>query len=131
MIVDSDRSAAPWSRPLAAIILVLASAGPALAASAAADAPPSPAQIKACVQQFDMGKNWRFDWKVVDVGPPRHPQNNLEALGSLGGGGQQDRYGYPVHVVYTLNGATTIDAQYWIMRNARGAWQIPAICTLP
>jgi hypothetical protein len=113
------------------IILVLASAGPALAASTAPDPPPSPAQIEACVQQFDMGKHWRFDWKVVDIGPPRRPRNNLEALAQFGGDGLWDHYGYPVHVMYRLNGATDIDAVYWLIRNAQGAWQIPAICQAP
>jgi hypothetical protein len=113
----------------AALLLALAAAGPSLAAAAAPDPPPSPDQIKACVQQFDMGKHWRFDWKIVDIGPPRHPQNNLEA-GQFGGAAMQDHFGYPVHVVYTLNGATEIDSVYWLIRDARGVWQIPAICQL-
>ena len=113
------------------VIAVLALAGPALAAPAAPDPPPSAAQIEACVQQFDMGKHWRFDWKVVDIGPARHPQNNLEAMAPFGGGGLWDQYGYPVHLVYTLNGTTDIDAVYWLIRNATGVWQIPAICQAP
>jgi hypothetical protein len=113
------------------IIAALASAGPAFAAPAAPDPPPSPDQIKACVQQFDVGKPWRFDWKLVDVGPARHPQNNLEALAQFGGDGLWDHYGYPVHVKFRLNDAADIDAVYWFIRNAKGAWQIPAICQLP
>ena len=124
MIIDLSRP-----RPWMAFALVLASIGPAFAA-AAPEPPPSPDQIKACVQQFDMGKHWRFDWKVVDIGPPRHPQNSLEAMAQFGGNGLQDQYGYPVHLVYSLNG-TPIDAVYWLMRNAQGHWQIPAICQLP
>jgi len=113
------------------IIAVLALAGPALAAPAAPDPPPAPAQIEACVQQFDMGKHWRFDWKLVDIGPARHPQNNLEAMAQFGGDGLWDHYGYPVHVKFRLNDAADIDAVYWLIRNAKGAWQIPAVCQLP
>jgi hypothetical protein len=114
----------------AALLLALAATGSAPAATAPPEPPPSPDQIKACVQQFDMGKHWRFDWKVLDIGAARHPQNTLEALGPLTAAGAQDRYGYPVHVVYTLNGGAEIDSVYWIIRDARGVWQIPAICQL-
>jgi hypothetical protein len=106
----------------AALLVALTAAGPA------PEPPPSPDQIKACVQQFDMGKHWRFDWKVLDIGPARHPQNNLEALGQLASA--QDHYGYPIHVAYTLNGGAQIDSIYWLIRDARGVWQIPAICQL-
>jgi hypothetical protein len=92
--------------------------------------PPSAADIKACVKQMDSGDKWRFDWKVLEIGAPRHPQNNYEALSPFGGEGRRSDYGYPVHVVYSLVGLADIDSVYWLIRDAGGHWQIPAICVL-
>lgn len=92
--------------------------------------PPSVAQIKACVKQMDSGGTWRFDWKVLEIGAPRHPRNNYEALSFLGGEGRLSDYGYPVHVVYSLVGLAEIDSVYWLIRDANGHWEIPAVCVL-
>ncbi len=93
--------------------------------------PPSPAKIKECVKQMDIGDKWRFEWTTLEIGPPRHPQNNYEALSFLGGNGRREDYGYPIHVVYDLVGLARIDSIYWLIRDANGRWQIPAICVLP
>jgi hypothetical protein len=109
--------------------LALALAGLALAARAAlaaeALAPPTPAEIKACVQQMDLSHQWAFDWKAIEVGQARHPRNAYERIGLA----QPDAdVGYPVHVVYVFNHATTIDAQYWATHDAAGHWWIAALC---
>ena len=130
MTIDPRKTLRSRLRQGLSLLVLLASAGPVLAASTAPEPPPSPAQIKACIEQFDIGRHWRFDWKRVDIGPPRHPRNNLEAMAPFGGQPLLDRYGYPIHLIYSING-TEIDAVYWLMRNAQGAWQIPAICQLP
>ena len=88
------------------------------------------AAIKACIQQMDMGKKWTFDWKVLEIGAARHPRNSYEALYAPPGAGRANLYGYPVHVVFSVNSMTDIDAVYWLIRDAGGHWQIPAICTL-
>ncbi len=103
------------------------------AAHAADEQPPpapSPAQIKACVKQMDVADQWRFEWKVLDIGAPRHPRNNYEALSPLGGEGRRSDFGYPVHVVYSLVGLAEIDSVYWLIRDASGHWEIPAICVM-
>jgi len=114
----------------AAIVLTLCLGGTAAAADEKVPPPPSPAAIKACVAQMDVGNKWRFEWKALEIGPPRHPRNNLEALAFLGGEGRRGDYGYPVHVVYDLVGLATIDSMYWLIRDANGHWQIPAVCVL-
>jgi hypothetical protein len=93
--------------------------------------PPSVAAIQACVKQMDVAGKWRFQWKTVEIGAPRHPQNSYEALAFLGGAGRRADYGYPVHVVYSLVGLADIDSVYWLIRDAGGHWQIPAICVMP
>jgi hypothetical protein len=90
---------------------------------------PSAAAIKACIKQMDIGDKWSFDWKLVAVGVPRHPRNSYEALYAPAGTGRDNAYGYPVHVVFSVNG-TDIDAVYWLIRDGSGHWQIPAICTV-
>jgi hypothetical protein len=92
--------------------------------------PPTAAQIKACVKQMDISGTWHFEWKVLEIGPPRHPRNNYEALSFLGGQGRRSDYGYPVHVVYSLVGLAEIDSVYWFIRDADGHWEIPAVCIL-
>jgi hypothetical protein len=92
--------------------------------------PPSVAAIKACIQQMDIGGKWTFVWKVVEVGAARHPRNSYEALYAPPGGARSNAFGYPVHVIYSLNGRADIDAVYWLIRDGRGHWQIPAICTV-
>lgn len=96
------------------------------AAAAGAPPPPTAAQIKDCIRQMDAGNRWRFEWKTLEIGEPRHPLNNLE-----GGAARRDGYGYPVHVVYSLAGLAEVDAVYWLMQDANGHWQIPAICSIP
>jgi hypothetical protein len=91
---------------------------------------PSVAAIKACIQQMDIGDKWTFTWKLVEIGAPRHPRNSYEALYAPAGGGRDNAYGYPVHVMYSLNGLKDIDAVYWLIRDTRGHWQIPAVCTI-
>jgi len=116
---------ARWLRATAAGLLILAPAG----AVAATEAPPPPAaaQIKDCIKQMDAGNRWRFTWKTLEIGAPRHPRNDYEALYGL----QAEAYGYPVHVVYSLEGLAEVDALYWLIRDGSGHWQIPAICRIP
>jgi hypothetical protein len=92
--------------------------------------PPSAADIKACIRQMDIAGKWQFEWKALEIGAPRHPRNNYEALSFLGGEGRRSDYGYPVHVVYSLVGLADIDSVYWLIRDASGHWGIPAICVL-
>jgi hypothetical protein len=92
--------------------------------------PPSAGDIKACVKQMDIGDKWRFDWKSLEVGVPRHPRNSYEALYAPAGAAFANMYGYPVHVVFSVNGRAHIDAVYWLVRDAAGHWTIPAICTM-
>lgn len=92
--------------------------------------PPSASAIKACIRQMDIGDKWSFDWKLLEVGAPRHPRNSYEALYAPAGAAFANMYGYPVHVVFSLNGRADIDAVYWLVRDAAGHWQIPAICTV-
>jgi hypothetical protein len=91
---------------------------------------PSVAAIKACIKQMDIGDKWTFTWKLVEIGAPRHPRNNYEALYAPAGEGRANAYGYPVHVMYSVNGRADIDAVYWLIRDRGGHWQIPAICTV-
>lgn len=108
--------------------LLLAVAALGLPAAALAQAPPPPPtadQVKACVQQMDLSKQWTFDWKTIAVGQARHPQNAYERAGLPKAG---DDFGYPVHVVYVFNHATTIDADYWMTHDAQNRWWIAALC---
>ena len=91
---------------------------------------PSVAAIKACIKQMDIGDKWSFTWKLVEIGGPRHPRNSYEALYAPAGEGRAKMFGYPVHVMYNVNGQADIDADYWLIRDAGGHWQIPAICTV-
>jgi hypothetical protein len=100
------------------------------AAQEAAAPPPAAADIKACIRQMDLGNKWTFDWKVLDIGVARHPRNSYEALYAPPGTVRANAYGYPVHVVFSVNGQADIDAMYWLTRDAAGHWQIPAICIL-
>ena len=109
-------------RSLAVGVAMVCAAG-AVAADDKPAPPPSAAAIKACVQQMDVAGKWRFEWKTLQIGAPRHPQNNYE--------GRRSDYGYPVHVVYSLVGLADIDSVYWLIRDAGGHWQIPAICVMP
>jgi hypothetical protein len=106
--------------------------GPCEGASADGAPPPPPAaaDIKACIKQMDIDGHWSFEWKLLEVGTPRHPRNSYEALYAPAGAGPNALYGYPVHVVFSLNGHADIDAVYWLIRGPNGHWQIPAICTL-
>jgi hypothetical protein len=92
---------------------------------------PSVAAIKACIRQMDIGDKWTFTWNLVEIGAPRHPRNNYEALYAPAGEGRAKAYGYPVHVMYRVNGHADINAVYWLIRDTGGHWQIPAICTVP
>jgi hypothetical protein len=97
------------------------------AAAFAQNPPPAPTaeQVKACVQQMDLAKRWTFDWKSIEVGHPRHPRNPYERAGLPQGDAD---FGYPVHVVYVFDHATTIDAEYWMTHDAQGRWWIVALC---
>ena len=86
--------------------------------------------VKACIRQMDVTGNWQFQWKTLEIGAPRHPRNNYEALAFPGGEGRRSDYGYPVHVVYSLVGLADIDSVYWLIRDAGGHWEIPAICVM-
>lgn len=93
-------------------------------------APPSAEAIKQCIEQFDTGNRWEFTWELLEIGKPRHPQNNFEALAPLGGEGRRAEFGYPVHARYNLGGITTIDAMYWVVRDAQGVWTLPPLCRM-
>ena len=124
MRVTPHGASGPWLRTAAAAgVWALSLCGWV----AAADAPPPPttAQIKDCIRQMDAGNRWHFEWKTLEIGAPRHPRNNYE-----GGAARREDYGYPVHVVYNLVGLADVDAVYWLIRDANGHWQIPAICTI-
>lgn len=110
--------------------VLISCAGAVAAADDKPAPPPSADEIKACVKQMDINNQWRFEWKVLEIGPPRHPRNNLEALSPFGGEGRRNDYGYPVHVVYSLVGLAEIDSVYWLIRDANGHWEIPAVCVL-
>ena len=99
-------------------------------ADEAPPAPPSVADIKACIKQMDVADKWQFEWQLLEIGAPRHPRNNYEALSFMGGEGRRADYGYPVHVIYSVVGLADIDSVYWLIRDANGHWQIPAICVL-
>ncbi len=96
----------------------------------AADAPPTVAQIKQCVEQMDTAAKGRFLWKEVKIGPPRLPRDNYEAMDLWGWQSPRRIEGYPVHVVYSFAGLANVDKEYWIIRNESGKWQIPLLCTL-
>jgi hypothetical protein len=108
---------------------MMCTCGPAAAEEVAAPAPSADA-IKACIRQMDLGNKWTFDWKLLDIGAPRHPRNSYEALYAPPGSARASAYGYPVHVMYSVNGQADIDAVYWLIRDGSGHWQIPALCTI-
>lgn len=114
--------------------LLLAGLGVLATARVAAEeaAPPAPsvAAIKACIKQMDIADKWSFTWKLVEIGAARHPRNSYEGLYAPAGEARAKLYGYPVHVMYNVNGQADIDAMYWLVRDAGGHWQIPAICTV-
>ncbi len=101
----------------------------AASAASAAEAAPTVDQVKACVAT--LGPEWKADWKKLEIGQPRAPRNAFEAMNTSEMGQSRPGPGYPVHVVYVLNGQWTIDAEYFVIRNAAGRWQIPAVCTFP
>jgi hypothetical protein len=74
---------------------------------------------------MDLSRQWTFDWKTIEVGQPRHPRNPYERAGLPHGDAD---FGYPVHVVYLFNHATTIDADYWMTHDAQNHWWIVALC---
>ena len=106
-------------------LLLALAAAPAVAVAQSPLPPPTAAQVKACVQQVDLGKRWSFDWKTIEVGAPRHPQNPYERAGLPQGDAD---FGYPVHVVYVFNKTTAIDSDYWMTHDAQGRWWIVALC---
>jgi hypothetical protein len=109
---------------LALIALALPAGAFAQAPPASPPPPPTADQVKACVQQMDLAKQWTFDWKTIDIGQPRHPRNAYERAGLRG----DDDYGYPVHVVYAFNRTMTVDSQYWMTHDAQNNWWIVAVC---
>jgi hypothetical protein len=117
-------------RNLPSLGVSILSLSSAAAAAELPSPPPSAAEIKACVQQMDVANKWRFEWKLLEVGAPRHPRNNYEALSPFGGEGRREDFGYPVHVVYSVVGIAEIDSVYWLIRDTSGHWEIPAICVL-
>jgi hypothetical protein len=111
------------------LLAVLSPCGPAWAD----EPPPAPSvsAIKDCIRQMDIANKWTFIWKLVQIGTPRHPRNSYEALYAPPSAGRDSAFGYPVHVTYSVNGLKDIDAVYWLIRDPRGHWQIPAVCTIP
>ena len=104
---------------------LLLALGPAAALAQTPPKAPTPDQVKACVQQMDHARQWTFEWKTIDVGQARHPQNAYERAGLPQGDAD---FGYPVHVVYVFDHAYTVDSTYWMTHDAQGHWWMPAIC---
>lgn len=98
---------------------------PGLARAADPPRPPTPDDVKACVKQMDLSNQWTFDWKTIEVGQPRHPQNAYERAGLPQGDAD---FGYPVHVTYVFDRAYTVDSDYWMTHDTQGRWWIVAIC---
>lgn len=98
---------------------------PAAAMAAEPAPPPTSEQIKACIQQMDLAGQWTFDWKSIEVGPARHPQNPYERSGLAD---PDAAFGYPVHAVFVFNHTETIDARYWMTQDQAGHWRIPSMC---
>lgn len=119
-----------YSRLLLAAVAIAGVSAGAIADDAPAP-PPSPDEIKACIRQIDLAHNWSFDWKRLQIGAPRRARNSYEALYAPAGSARASLYGYPVHVVFSVNGRADIDSIYWLVRDSAGHWQIPAICSLP
>jgi hypothetical protein len=117
------------TRMLLAAVALVCTSGRAIADEAPAP-PPSADAIKACIKQMDIGNKWSFEWKLLEVGAARHPRNSYEGLYAPAAAAWANLYGYPVHVVFSVNGRPDIDSIYWLIRDAGGHWQIPAICTL-
>ena len=109
---------------IAPVLAVAVVSFPFAAAAQTPPPPPTPEQVKACVQQMDVKKQWTFDWKTIEVGPPRHPQNAYERAGLRG----DADFGYSVHVVYVFNRQATIDDQYWMTHDPQNHWWIAALC---
>ena len=100
---------------------------PTIALAQTPPPPPTADQVKACVQQMDLSKQWTFDWKTIAVGQARHPQNAYERAGLRG----DADFGYPVHVTYVFDRAYTIDADYWMTHDAQNNWWVVAVCQPP
>lgn len=109
-----------WNGLIALLALV-----PAVAVATEPAPPPNPEQIKACIKQIDLSGQWTFDWKTIEVGPPRHAQNAYERSGLAD---PDKAFGYPVHAVYVFNHIETVDARYWMTQDAAGRWRIPNMC---
>src|SRR6202012_1562049 len=77
----------------ASLVTIAALALPLAAAAQTPPPPPTAEQVKACVQQMDVSRQWTFDWKTIEVGQPRHPQNAYERSGLPKAA---DDFGYPV-----------------------------------
>lgn len=119
-------------RTMQKIVLAAACSLPLLLSAgvaAAAEAAPTADQVKACVAT--LGPEWKADWKTLEIGPARAPRNAFEAMNTSEMAQSRPGPGYPVRVVYVLNGQWTIDTEYFVIKNAAGRWQIPAVCTFP
>ncbi len=114
-------------RQSTAALVLLAS----LQIAAAADKPPSVAQIKQCIQQVDSTGKRRFLWKEVTLGEPRLPRDAYESIDMWGWQNPRKSEGYPVHVVFNFDGLVDIDKEYWLIKNDAGKWQILLVCTIP
>jgi hypothetical protein len=108
-----------------AMAALAADASPCIAAPPPQGAP-TRAEVRTCIQDVDPAGRGKFDWKSIEIGAPRGPLNNYEAAGHP----DRNFTGYPVHAVYSFGGFETIDATYWMNRDANGHWQIPYICVL-
>lgn len=113
------------SRPYAWLSMALLALLPAASMAAGAPPPPTSDQIKACIRQIDLAGQWTFDWKSIEVGPPRHAQNPYEKGGLAD---PEAGLGYPVRAVYVFNHTRTIDAHYWMTQDQAGRWRIPGLC---
>jgi len=112
-----------------ALTFALIAASPAVAADTRA-APPTQAQVKACLQQLDTGGKWKFDWQEVVIGPPRAPLNSYESMTLIGRAPDPNFTGYPVRAKFRFADMTNIDGSYWFYRDGDGNWQVPFLCSV-
>jgi hypothetical protein len=74
---------------------------------------------------FDRNHNGKIESEEIAIPTLEHP-----GICGMGEEGRRSDYGYPVHVVYSLVGLADIDSVYWLIRDASGHWEIPAVCVL-
>jgi hypothetical protein len=102
---------------------------PATAATPQAEGP-TEAQVKACLQQLDVGGKWKFEWREIIVGQRRAPLNSYESMTLIGRASDPNFTGYPVRAKFRFADTTDIDGYYWFYRENDGSWQVPFTCSV-